>query len=280
MARFGPFFGVCVGMGTLEVPKPGAVATMIPSPLVTYLTHTRGLSPQMRTKKSRVPTRACERPNQFPLDHQLTHQQPRHSPTKAFSACHQMREFYRLLHAASSTGLCNKEPRQQGRHQHPAPKALAAGSMPAKDFDSANARTTGHVSSPKDLCKTKPIFLDCQLAQQQPRNSPTSLHKASARPEVCKPGHIAAPTAPDRKLLELEKLCETSRHALERYRFSLERQMQRSTCELQGNSTGPGARAAPRAPRRNFLRKCNTRRPGFFRLHQQPNHFAGSVSAT
>jgi hypothetical protein len=67
-----------------------------------------------------------------------------------------MREFYRLLHAASSTGLCNKEPRQQGRHQHPAPKALAAGSMPAKDFGSASA--IDHIESREDLCETKPIL--------------------------------------------------------------------------------------------------------------------------
>jgi hypothetical protein len=39
MARFGPFFGVRVGMGTLEVSNPGVVATMTPLPLVNNLTH-------------------------------------------------------------------------------------------------------------------------------------------------------------------------------------------------------------------------------------------------
>jgi hypothetical protein len=57
---------------------------------------------------------------------------------------------------STSTGLYNKEPYQQGRCQAPAPKALAAGSMPAKDFGSAS--TIDHINNPKDLCETKPIL--------------------------------------------------------------------------------------------------------------------------
>jgi hypothetical protein len=62
---------------------------------------------------------------------------------------------------ASSNGFYNKEPHQhQGRCQAPAPKALAAGSMPAKDFGSASTSTSaiGHINSPKGLCETKPIL--------------------------------------------------------------------------------------------------------------------------
>jgi hypothetical protein len=119
----------------------------------------------------------------------------------------------------SSTGLYNKEPYQQGRCQTPAPKALAAGSMPAKDFGSASA--IDHINSPKGLCETRHILsgssahaTTAKKFANHTRSAPAQnfANQATSQP----PQH---PTDQE-KLLELEKLYET---ALERYRFALER---------------------------------------------------------
>jgi hypothetical protein len=249
--------------------------------------------------------------------------------------------------------------------------------MPAKDFGSAS--TIDHINSPKDLCETKPILpgspAHATAAKKFANHArPVPAQKFASQATLQPPQH---PTDQE-KLLELEKLYETSRHALERHRFALKRyneafakfkktpwdlaheQLQElyeelyenmtpdeqeffeensslitsqelcRQCELQvlyeelyedteseeqhfsktaakipprKNCTGKWSfksfmnrftiksdpktlplrkiwtRAAPRALRRNLLRKHDTRRAAFLSRFQQPNHFAGIMSA-
>ena len=113
---------------------------------------------------------------------------------------------------STSTGLCNRESHQQGRCQAPAPKALAAGSTPAKDFGSASA--IDHIKNPKDLCETKPILSGSPAhAQQQPRHSPTKMfvrvacHQMRVLLELLPP---AAPASATRDLATMPSPCMKS----------------------------------------------------------------------
>jgi hypothetical protein len=110
--------------------------------------------------------------------------------------------------------------------QAPAPKALAAGATPTKDFGSAStsASAIDHINSPKGLCETKPFISGSSAHATTAKKfanyaRPVPAQKFASQTTLKPPQH---PTDQE-KLLELEKLYETRRHALERYRFALKR---------------------------------------------------------